>query len=170
MIESIPNFPGYSVDTNGNVYTRWKKQGRNPAIICGIYRKMRPTIAREYKLVTLFKNGKPYYKKVHHLVLETFVGPCPDGMEACHDNNNKLDNSSTNLYWGTKSRNYQDRRKNNTTNDGERNGRAKLTNENVLEIRRRLTNGEKQIPLSIEFGVSQNKISQIKRRVNWKHI
>lgn len=46
---------------------------------------------------------------VHRLVLEAFVGPCPDGMEACHDpdpdrSNCRLDN----LRWDTRLANRRD--------------------------------------------------------------
>ena len=36
---------------------------------------------------------------VHRLVLETFVGPCPDGMECDHVNRNRSDNRLQNLRW-----------------------------------------------------------------------
>lgn len=46
---------------------------------------------------------------VHRLVLLAFVGPCPDGMEACHHpdptpTNNRLEN----LRWGTYGENRLD--------------------------------------------------------------
>lgn len=46
--------------------------------------------------------GAPFYRvAVHRLVLESFVGPCPDGMEACHANGNGFDNRLENLRWDT---------------------------------------------------------------------
>lgn len=47
-------------------------------------------------------------KLVHRLVLEAFVGPCPEGMETCHRNGVKTDNRVENLYWGTSSENNDD--------------------------------------------------------------
>lgn len=56
----------------------------------------------EYRIVHLGRGARKY---VHRMVLETFVGNCPKGMECLHldgDNkNNKLDN----LKWGTHSDN-----------------------------------------------------------------
>lgn len=46
---------------------------------------------------------------VHRLVLEAFVGPCPEGMEALHGNAIRNDNRLCNLRWDTKSENSQDR-------------------------------------------------------------
>lgn len=40
-------------------------------------------------------------RRVHHWVLETHVGPRPEGMLALHRNDVKLDNRVSNLYWGT---------------------------------------------------------------------
>lgn len=45
---------------------------------------------------------------VHRLVLLAFVGPCPDGMEGCHNNGDSLDNRLTNLRWDNRSGNMLD--------------------------------------------------------------
>jgi hypothetical protein len=50
-----------------------------------------------------------FTRKVHRLVLETFVGPCPDGMECCHNNGDPADNRLENLRWDTLSSNAYDR-------------------------------------------------------------
>lgn len=47
---------------------------------------------------------------IHRLVLLAFVGPCPEGMECCHNNGNPADNRVENLRWDTKSENQKDRR------------------------------------------------------------
>src|SRR5699024_6464865 len=49
---------------------------------------------------------------VHRLVLEAFVGPCPDGMEACHWDDDKTNNHVSNLRWATQSDNMHDRVRN----------------------------------------------------------
>jgi HNH endonuclease len=46
---------------------------------------------------------------VHSLVLETFVGARPDGLEARHLNGDSLDNRLVNLAWGTHSENMLDK-------------------------------------------------------------
>lgn len=47
--------------------------------------------------------------KVHRMVLETFVGPCPDGMECCHADGNPANPRLENLRWDTSSANKIDR-------------------------------------------------------------
>lgn len=50
--------------------------------------------------------------KVHHLVLEAFVGARPAGMEGCHRNDNGYDNHLSNLRWDTRSSNVRDQVRN----------------------------------------------------------
>lgn len=60
------------------------------------------------RAVVHFNDGRrPVY--VHRLVLEAFVGPCPDGMEACHNNGVQDDNRVENLRWDTHLSNIIDR-------------------------------------------------------------
>lgn len=49
---------------------------------------------------------------VYRLVLEAFVGPCPEGMVACHYNDIPDDNRLENLRWATHSDNMRDRVRN----------------------------------------------------------
>lgn len=60
------------------------------------------------KIVRLSRDGKPRRRRVHTLVLEAFVGPCPAGMEGCHNNGDPTDNRPGNLRWDTRSSNQAD--------------------------------------------------------------
>ena len=53
-------------------------------------------------------NGKRRY--LARIVLEAFVGPCPEGHECDHKNRDKLDNGLANLHWVTHSENNKNRR------------------------------------------------------------
>lgn len=64
-----------------------------------------------YLQVSLWKNGKMKVFTVHYLVVTTFKGPIPPGMQVNHVNENKLDNrlenlevvtAKENLNWGTR--------------------------------------------------------------------
>ena len=46
---------------------------------------------------------------VHKLVTETFIGPCPDGMEVLHLDTDRSNPSLTNLRYGTRSENQLQR-------------------------------------------------------------
>lgn len=62
----------------------------------------------KYEAVALHRDGIRDVRKVHHLVLETFVGDCPDGQMGLHDNDIPTDNHLENLSWGTGSQNQYD--------------------------------------------------------------
>lgn len=53
---------------------------------------------------------------------------------------------------------------------GEKSPNHKLTNDGVIEIRRRYKNGITQVQLAKIYGVNQTIISDVVRRVTWKHI
>jgi hypothetical protein len=98
-------------------------------------------------------------KFVHVLVLETFVGPCPPGMEACHGDGNPGNPNLSNLRWDTPANNALDKRRHAKT-AGEKHANAKITDAEADEIRRAIGSGR---ALGRVFGVSQQTISDIKR-------
>lgn len=53
---------------------------------------------------------------------------------------------------------------------GERNPAAKLTAEDVVEVRRRHSTGEPTQSIAERFGVSTASISNVARRLTWKHV
>jgi hypothetical protein len=76
-------------------------------------RVLRPGVdkdpAHAYEHVILCANGTQTLRHVHHLVLETFVGPRPAGLVACHGPAGNRDNSLQNLRWDSMSENQHDR-------------------------------------------------------------
>lgn len=61
-----------------------------------------------YRVVTLWLEGKSKTHQVHRLVLETFIGPCPEGKRGLHWDDDKDNNNLSNLRWGTRSENAAD--------------------------------------------------------------
>ena len=62
-----------------------------------------------YQHVGLYRDGRGTTIRVHRLVLEAFVGPCPVGMEARHfPDPDKRNNALVNLGWTTSSTNNLD--------------------------------------------------------------
>lgn len=63
-----------------------------------------------YKVVRLYPGDGTFRDwLVHCLVLETFVGPCPDGLEARHLDGDSLNNARSNLKWDDHSKNMLDK-------------------------------------------------------------
>ena len=66
-----------------------------------------------HHIVTVDQTGGALVRKlVHVLVLESFIGPCPAGMEACHWDDDPSNNRLANLRWDTRSANTHDRVRN----------------------------------------------------------
>lgn len=86
------------------------------------------TTAEGYKRVNLYANGVYKKKRVHHLVLEAHVGPCPEGMEGRHLDGDPGNNAVGNLRWGTHSENLWDR------SPMDRPWYKRLTEEEIQEI------------------------------------
>lgn len=61
-----------------------------------------------HQFVRLWRDKKPCRRYVHHLVLEAFVGPRPEGLEALHQDDTPTNNRLSNLRWGTRSENLRD--------------------------------------------------------------
>lgn len=64
---------------------------------------------------------------VHAAILETFVGPRPDGCQASHKNGDNTDNRLSNLAWETPSANNQRKAGHGTAMIGERNVQGRKT-------------------------------------------
>lgn len=108
---------------------------------------------------------------VHRLVLETFVGPRPNGEWSRHLNGKRADNRLANLQWGTASENYADSIQHGTASRGMRNGRRKLEAEEVREIRTLYATGEiSQRALAKRFDVTYPTIQAIVENRSWRHL
>jgi hypothetical protein len=163
----IPGFPGYQITTDGRVWSEPKTTSHKKG------KWLKPCITNGYVYAGLYQNGKCFDRRVHRLVLETYVGPCPKGMEACHNNGDRRDNRLENLRWGTRSANIYDAVKHGThvNNQGEKNSQAKLTEDQVRLIYASYHNGLHTIKeLTDYFNVSEGCIWGIVRKVNWKHL
>lgn len=133
---------------------------------------------RRERLLVLLEDGG-YWKvmlsktkrvRVHRLVLETFVGPCPDRMEACHNNGDRKDNRVENLRWDSRKNNHADQVLHGTRRRGESHPNSFLTEEDVRNIRKLRSNGETLDDIGERFGVSSSQVSVIFRRVAWTHV
>jgi hypothetical protein len=109
-------------------------------------------------------------KYVHVLVLTAFVGPCPPGLESLHDDNNAGNNKLSNLKWGTPKENAADQLRHGTRARGVKNGHAKLTENQVLQIRQLAASGHNHRLIAERFRVSRSRISYILHRKNWSHL
>lgn len=173
----VPGFPGYRVGSDGTVWSCWRLVGRGigggvgtRSVMGDTWRLRRAKRSDNdcgHLLLVLRREGQTHYRYVHRLVLEAFVGPCPEGMEACHDDGDPANNRLGNLRWDTPTANGQDRCRHGKQAKGERHGMVKLTREVVLAARARLAGGDSVGEVARSLGVSHACVSDIKARRTW---
>ena len=95
--KTIPSYSNYLITDLGAVWSKISQKWLKPSLQ-----------NNGYFAVRLTKNKQSYLKSIHRLLLETFVGPCPENMECRHLNGNRQDNRLENLCWGTRRENVLD--------------------------------------------------------------
>ena len=166
----IPNFPNYLADKQGNIWSTKKGPGANNGKLVKLKSVEH---GGGYLIVNLYRERKKYQRMVHRLILEVFIGPCPKNYWTRHLDGNKKNNNLSNLKWDNPSNNNLDKIKHGTMPDqkGENNGRSKLTESKVIEIRKLLEEGQLiQEKIAEIFNVHRSNITQINTRKIWRHI
>ena len=97
----VPNYPGYEISNMGRCRS-WKVQPSPRLIAPG----SKPDGYLNYRLRN--PGGVQLTRMAHRLVMEVFVGPCPDGMEVRHLDGDQANNRLENLTYGTRSENMRD--------------------------------------------------------------
>lgn len=124
-------------------------------------------------------NGNVFVHRVAYLITH---GSIPDGHGVLHKCDTPSCARPTHLFSGTQVDNMKDAASKNRTAigdkngmhthtesrpRGERNGRARLTKENVIEIKRRLLNGTTHETLASEMKVCRQHITDISNGRKW---
>lgn len=159
----VVGFPQYAVSDQGRVRS-WTERGGGKLLAQRARRNHLGKIT-DYQ-VSLGRGG--YSKRIHRLVLEAFIGPCPGGMEACHNDGDPANNRLGNLRWDTHKSNMSDAishgtHRNPPTHYGEKHPNARLTDQQVEEIRALGDISGKSVSLGKKYGVSYQTIRRIAR-------
>lgn len=149
----------YEVSDHGRV----RRVARGSRTRPGFVLAPRPT-RQGYRQVALFRYGQRRDRKVHQLVLESFIGPCPRGHECNHQDGDKANNCLGNLEWATPKANAQ-----HAIRLGLRTGThtPRLTWPQVVEIRR-LAGLEPVEMTAARFGVSESTVYAIRSGRTWR--
>lgn len=118
----VPDHEGlYRVSSRGDVWSQPRATTRGGLL------KHVITKANGYHWVNPSKDGVQKPREVHKIVMEAFVGPCPEGQEVRHLDGNPGNNrwapgdeaetvaAGGNLFYGTHSENMQDKHRHGTT-------------------------------------------------------
>jgi hypothetical protein len=109
---------------------------------------------------------------LHHVVAGIAHGPCPEGLQVLHKDDNKLNLDPDNLYHGTPGQNALDRIRNGRTRKakGEENSNAKLTEVIVVDILRMRDAGLGRREIAAHTGLPVKTVDGITSRRRWKHV
>lgn len=97
-------------------------------------------------------------------------GPIPEGLVICHKCDNPPCVRPDHLFPGTHKDNGRDKVEKGRALSGIRNAFAKLTDEQVSEIRHLDISGIPQREIALRFSLAQTTVSRIVRASAWRHI
>lgn len=167
----LNDFTAYRISNFGRIQSRWQRISAYNGfgiIIKDIWKDLKPKDdGKGYLQVHLTdgKNRKTY--RIHSLVALYFLGKSPkDKPIIRHLDSNKKNNHIQNLAYGSYVENENDKIENGTWNT--RRGGAKITIDQVKEIREKLNKRISQKLLSKEYNVSRPTITRIANFTIWK--
>lgn len=176
--KAVDGFPLYEVSSLGRVRSLARMFKRPNRAGCGMDLVVWP--GREIKgwlrkraglpvtmLVSLRRDGQTFVFRLHRLVLESFVGSCPHGMEGCHNDGNPCNNAVANLRWDSHLANQRDQvahgtKRNPPRHGGETHPNARLTDKQIAAIRAVPSGRGVNAKLARDFGTTQTTIGRIR--------
>lgn len=110
MTDNIEGFPGYHVTKTGKVYS----------LKSGSYKLMKTRLHHRTgrEIVHLKNCGKSWNAKVYRLVALAYIPNPANKPFVCHKDNNILNNTVDNLYWGTAKENQEQMARDGRSNKG----------------------------------------------------
>lgn len=170
-MKPIPGFPDYSITQDGKVWSKSRRDRFNRPVLG---KWLKPQNSKDgYLHVSLCKKGYKYIRRIHRLVLDTYIGFRPLGKVSRHLNGNPKDNRLENLVWGTQSENIKDsvKHKTHVDNRGEKHGMSKLTDQEVRQIIYIHRTGVlSQRKIGKLFDVCNQTINFIVNQKTWQHL
>lgn len=138
----------------------WAKVSKTDS--CWLWTAAKTT--KGYGSLTLFH--KPH--RAHQVSWKLHFGDIPRGLFVCHKCDVKTCINPDHLFLGTNGDNVRDAASKNRLRVGDRHPQAKLTGQEVQDIRALLKDGHKGIDISRVYGVSDQCIYDIKNNRHWK--
>jgi hypothetical protein len=119
-----------------------------------------------YVAVALTNGKTKQWPLVHQLVADAFLDPDHERPHIHHIDFDKTNNAAWNLVRRTEKENIEHTR----AAGRYRNGQAKLTEDDVREIKRRLAAGESRSSIARAFNVNVSAIGKIAKGERWAHV
>ncbi len=171
-IESKPIYGGkYTVASDGRVFSN--TYGNKTAKRLRIKPMQLKLIKNRdgYLIAQIYFNKKYDQIFVHRLVLQSFVGKCPKGLQCAHLDGKRDNNNLANLMWVTPKENCFHKKIHGTDSCGEKNPSHKLKKNQIIEIRESFLNKKNTAySLAKKYKVWPRTIYKIINRESWSHV
>lgn len=155
---SIPGFPLYIISSWGKV------QNQKTGLV------LKPGLVKGYEIVSLCRDGEVKTVRVHRVVADVFLGPAPfQNALVAHNDGTRANNVVRNLRWASGLENQRDRVRHKTNVRGSDVFGAKLSEEQIPNIRVRIARGETYQSIADDYGVDKGTIFHIKKGKTWRH-
>jgi hypothetical protein len=106
----------------------------------------------------------------HRAAYELFYGVVPGELHVCHRCDNRGCVNPSHLFLGTNADNMRDRDAKGRVFKGSQCGNSKVTETDVVEIRRLYESGLSQAAIARRYGLTQPTVGHMCRRSTWKHV
>lgn len=174
----VPSLPGFRVSTTGRVQTRrigGRASGNRGEVprLGEEWREMKvQSLPNGYRYVHVrdVVAGRRRIIYVHAMVAECFIGPRPNELDVCHENNDRGDNRPGNLRYGTRLENMADQLAHGTRIRGSAHGNSKLTERRVRAILNMIARGTKDREIANRIGISRPTVTMIRNGKLWVHV
>lgn len=168
----IPNFnDAYVIGDDGTLWTRYTGIGSH-CYLSNDWLQRYPSPDKDgYPIAVLRFNGVSYTKKIHQLVCEAVCGPCPVGLEVCHNDGKVANNWWWNLRYDTVKNNQADKVIHGTDVRGEKKPNALLNWTKAREIRAKWHSGKyTKDELALEYKVTKSCIINVIYNSTWVEV
>jgi hypothetical protein len=127
--------------------------------------------SRRYLTVCLYKDSRRKRHYVHAVVASAFIGERPAGHEVNHRDGDHLNNRADNLEYLTRSQNIRHAQRTLGSYRGERHPLSKLTEADIIEIRRTTKRNRKDYDrVALSYGIAWGTVRNIMRGKSWRHV
>jgi hypothetical protein len=125
-----------------------------------------------YGRIRVFIDGKPKMIESHRIAWQVTHGPIPPGLHVLHKCDNPPCCNPDHLFLGTHGDNMRDMESKGRSNKtrGSKHHNAKLSEDDVREIRRLYSAGFNRRRIAEKFRVTLAAVKLIAARKSWKHV
>lgn len=149
----------------------WEKVDKNAPNGCWLWTAA--VDLRGYGVFGVGRGNSRRLERTHRLAWEMTNGPIPDGMNVCHNcpnGDNRRCVNDAHLWLGTQAENMADMQAKGRGTTGTRNSQAKITDDDVREIRQLVDYGVRRKEVAARFGICGSSVDNIVNRTTWGHV